>query len=126
MEYSPTGSFLDDPTFDIEDRNFTVPNYTGSVSNGWLTITTSRMTLHCQVGSGPFTAVNTQMQLLGALPREPTPTSPRPGNGSAPSARPARPARRPSAAGPRSPTTTSTTKARPASLPGSTALVSFV
>src|SRR6202046_3567739 len=68
MEYSPTGSFLNDPTFDIEDRNFTVPAYTSSVSGGWLTITTSQMTLKYQVGSGPFTAVNTQLQLLGALP----------------------------------------------------------
>jgi hypothetical protein len=25
MEYSPSGSFLNDPTFDILDRNFTVP-----------------------------------------------------------------------------------------------------
>src|SRR5579859_3031429 len=68
LEYSPTGSFLNDPTFDIEDRNFTVPAYTSSVSGGWLTITTSQMTLKYQVGSGPFTAVNTQLQLLGALP----------------------------------------------------------
>ena len=68
MEYSPSGSFLNDPTFDIVDRNFTVPAYTSSVSGGWLTITTSQMTLRYQVGSGPFTAVNTQMQLLGALP----------------------------------------------------------
>jgi hypothetical protein len=68
MEYSPTGSFLNDPTFDILDRDFTVPAYTSSVSGGWLTITTSQLTLRYQVGSGPFTAVNTQMQLLGALP----------------------------------------------------------
>ena len=68
MEYSPTGSFLNDPTFDILDRNFTVPSYASSVSDGWLTITTSQMVLRYQVGSGPFTAVNTQMQLLGALP----------------------------------------------------------
>jgi hypothetical protein len=68
MEYSPTGSFLDDPTFDIMDRNFTVPAYTSSVSNGWLTITTSQETLSYQVGSGPFSAVNTKVQLLGALP----------------------------------------------------------
>ena len=68
MEYSPTGSFLNDPTFDIMDRNFTAPAYTSSVSNGWLTITTSQMTFSYQVGTGPFTAVNTKMQLLGALP----------------------------------------------------------
>jgi hypothetical protein len=68
MEYSPSGSFLNDPTFDILDRNFTVPAYTSNVSGGWLTITTSQLALRFQVGSGPFTAVNTQMQLLGALP----------------------------------------------------------
>ena len=68
MEYSPTGSFLDDPTFDIMDRNFTVPAYTSSVSNGVLTITTSQMKFTYQVGSGPFTALNTHMQLLGSLP----------------------------------------------------------
>ncbi|HEX4831652.1 MAG TPA: TIM-barrel domain-containing protein [Trebonia sp.] len=68
MEYSPSGSFLNDPTFDILDRNFTVPAYTSSVSGGWLTITTSAVTLRYQVGSGPFGAVNTQVQLLGALP----------------------------------------------------------
>ena len=48
MEYSPSGSFLNDPTFDILDRNFAVPAYTSSVSNGWLTITTSQMTLRYQ------------------------------------------------------------------------------
>jgi alpha-glucosidase (family GH31 glycosyl hydrolase) len=68
MEYSPSGSFLNDPTFDILDRNFVVPSYTSSVSNGRLTITTSQMALRYQIGSGPFTAANTQLQLLGALP----------------------------------------------------------
>jgi hypothetical protein len=68
MEYSPTGSFLNNPTFDIMDRDFTVPAYTSSVSDGLLTITTSQMTLTYQVGSGPFSAVNTKMQLLGSLP----------------------------------------------------------
>ncbi|MBS2548937.1 ricin-type beta-trefoil lectin domain protein [Catenulispora sp. NL8] len=68
MEYSPTGSFLDDPTFDIMDRDFTVPSFTSNVANGQLTITTSAMTLTYQVGSGPFSAVNTKMRLLGALP----------------------------------------------------------
>lgn len=95
MEYSPTGSFLDDPTFDIMDRDFTVPAYTSSVSGGLLTITTSQMTLSYQVGSGPFSAVNTKMRLLGSLPREPPRTSPRPGAGSAPSARRARRGRPP-------------------------------
>ncbi|WP_370384237.1 ricin-type beta-trefoil lectin domain protein [Catenulispora sp. GAS73] len=68
MEYSATGSFLDDPTFDILDRNFVAPAFTTSVSNGWLTITTSQMTLTYQLGSGPFATTNTSMKLLGALP----------------------------------------------------------
>jgi Glycosyl hydrolases family 31/Ricin-type beta-trefoil lectin domain/Domain of unknown function (DUF5110)/Carbohydrate binding module (family 6)/IPT/TIG domain len=68
MEYSPTGSFQDDPTFDILDRNFAVPSYTTSVQSGWLVLTTSDMVLKYQLNSGPFTAVNTQMQLLSALP----------------------------------------------------------
>ena len=68
MEYSPTGSFLDGPTFDILDRDFTGPPYTTSVSNNVLTITTSQMTLTYQLGSGPFTTTNTSMKLLGALP----------------------------------------------------------
>jgi len=68
MEYSPTGSFLDDPSFDIMDRDFTVPAYTSSVSDGWLTITTSQLTFSYELGSGPFTTANTKMRLLGALP----------------------------------------------------------
>jgi hypothetical protein len=68
MEYSPTGSFLNSPTFDIMDRDFAVPAYTSSVSGGVLTITTSAMTLTYKVGSGPFSTVNTKLQLLGALP----------------------------------------------------------
>ena len=67
LEYSPTGSFLDEPTFDILDRNLAVPAYTTTVQNGWLVMTTSGMVLRYQVGSGPFTPANTQMQLLDAL-----------------------------------------------------------
>jgi Glycosyl hydrolases family 31/Domain of unknown function (DUF5110)/Carbohydrate binding module (family 6)/IPT/TIG domain len=68
MEYSPTGSFLNDPTFDIMDRNFTAPAFTTRVSGGWVTISTSQETLRYQLGSGPFTPVNTQLHLLGSLP----------------------------------------------------------
>jgi alpha-glucosidase (family GH31 glycosyl hydrolase) len=64
MEYSPTGSFLDLPTFDILDRNFTVPSYTTSVQNGWVVITTSAVVLRYQLSSGQFTSSNTQLQLL--------------------------------------------------------------
>jgi alpha-glucosidase (family GH31 glycosyl hydrolase) len=68
MEYSPTGSFLNQPTFDILDRNFTVPSYTTAVQNGWLTLTTGDLVLRYQLGSGPFSAANTQVQLLDPLP----------------------------------------------------------
>lgn len=68
LEYSPNGSFVDQPSFTILDRNFTVPSYTTSVQNGWMVLTTSDMVLRYQLGTGPFTAANTQMQLLDALP----------------------------------------------------------
>jgi alpha-glucosidase (family GH31 glycosyl hydrolase) len=68
LEYSPTGSFVDTPSFNILDRDFTVPSYTTSVQNGWLVLATADMVLKYQLGSGPFNAVNTQMQLLDPLP----------------------------------------------------------
>ena len=68
LEYSPTGSFLDEPTFNILDRNFAVPSYTTTVQNGWLVLTTSDLVLRYRLGSGPFTPGNTQMQLLDPLP----------------------------------------------------------
>ncbi|WP_169740024.1 ricin-type beta-trefoil lectin domain protein [Actinospica robiniae] len=68
MEYSTTGSFLDLPTFDILDRDFTAPAFTSSVSNNVLTITTSQLTLTYRLGSGPFNTTNTSMKLLGTLP----------------------------------------------------------
>ena len=67
LEYSPTGSFLDEPTFNILDRNFAVPSYATTVQNGWLVLTTSGMVLRYRLGSGPFTPANTQMQLLDPL-----------------------------------------------------------
>jgi alpha-glucosidase (family GH31 glycosyl hydrolase) len=65
MEYSPSGTFLDDPTFDVLYRNFPVPRYTSSVEQGWLTIRTSAMALRYKVGSGPFSTSNTQVLLSG-------------------------------------------------------------
>jgi len=65
LEYSPTGSFLDQPTFNVLDRDFQVPPYSTSSSGGWLTIKTSSMVLRYKLGSGAFTPGNTQMQLLG-------------------------------------------------------------
>ena len=65
LEYSPAGSFLDQPTFNVLDRDLPVPPYTVGRSGGWLTIRTSAMVLRYQLGSGAFTPGNTQLQLLG-------------------------------------------------------------
>ncbi|HEY1701905.1 MAG TPA: TIM-barrel domain-containing protein [Trebonia sp.] len=65
LEYSPTGSFLDQPTFNILDRDFTVPPYRVTRNGGWLTIRTSAMVLRYRLGSGAFSTANTQMSLLG-------------------------------------------------------------
>jgi hypothetical protein len=65
LEYSPTASFLDEPTFNVLDRDQPVPPYTQTRAGGWLTITTSGMILRYQLGSGPFSAANTQVKLLG-------------------------------------------------------------
>jgi hypothetical protein len=68
LEYSPTGSFLNQPTFTVLDRNLPVPAYTETESGGWLQLRTSDEVLRYRLGSGPFTAANTQMQLLHPLP----------------------------------------------------------
>jgi hypothetical protein len=65
LEYSPTASFLDQPTFSVLDRDFSAPPYTTTRSGGWLTIRTSGMVLRYKLGSGPFSPGNTQMSLLG-------------------------------------------------------------
>jgi len=65
LEYSPDGDFLDQPTYNVLDRNLPVPAYTVTRSGGWLAIRTSGMVLRYQLGSGPFTPANTHMQLLG-------------------------------------------------------------
>jgi hypothetical protein len=64
LEYSPTGTFLDDPTFTVLRRDFPVPAYTVTRSDGWLTIRTSAEVVRYQLGSGPFSAANTTVQVL--------------------------------------------------------------
>jgi Glycosyl hydrolases family 31 TIM-barrel domain/Glycosyl hydrolase family 31 C-terminal domain/Domain of unknown function (DUF5110)/NPCBM-associated, NEW3 domain of alpha-galactosidase/Carbohydrate binding module (family 6)/IPT/TIG domain len=65
LEYSPSATFLDQPTFNVLDRDLAVPPYTVSRHGGWLTITTSAMMLRYQLGSGAFSTANTQVRLLG-------------------------------------------------------------
>lgn len=64
LEYSPAGSFLNEPTFNILNRDFMVPPFTQTVQDGWLVLRTSRLVLRYKLGSGPFRPANTQMQLL--------------------------------------------------------------
>jgi hypothetical protein len=54
MEYSPSGTFEDLPTVNVLDRQFPVPAYQASTSDGWLTIATSQATMRYRLGSGPF------------------------------------------------------------------------
>lgn len=63
-EYAQDGKFTDSATFNAIGRAaFTPPPYTSSTSNGWLTITTSALTLKYQVDSGPFDAQNLSVHL---------------------------------------------------------------
>jgi hypothetical protein len=59
LEYSPSGQFQNDPTVNVLNRRFPVPDYTTQVTGGWLTLRTSSMTLRYRVGSGPFGPLNT-------------------------------------------------------------------
>jgi alpha-glucosidase (family GH31 glycosyl hydrolase) len=65
LEYSPQGDFLNQPTFNVLDRNQPVPPYTVSRADGWLTIRTSQMILSYQLGSGAFSTANTRVELRG-------------------------------------------------------------
>src|ERR1700734_962769 len=65
LEYSAGGNFLDQPTYNVLDRNFPVPPYSVTRLGGWLTIRTSGMVLRYELGSGAFTPANTRMRLLG-------------------------------------------------------------
>jgi hypothetical protein len=63
-EYAGDGSFVDAGTFNVVGRDDFAPTaYTTTTTNGWLTITTSKLTLRYQVGSGPFTDRNLQISL---------------------------------------------------------------
>ncbi|MFF9813530.1 hypothetical protein [Streptomyces sp. NPDC014006] len=63
LEYS-TKDFLDLPSFNVLNRQFTVPHYTTSEQDGWLPLRTDDLVLRYRIGSGPFTAENTRVTLL--------------------------------------------------------------
>lgn len=74
-EYAGDGQFTDSPTFNAIGRDsFTSTPYTSSTSDGWLTLTTSKVTLRYKVDSGAFTAQNlTVDQNAGTTPVTATP-----------------------------------------------------
>jgi hypothetical protein len=63
LEYSPTGSFLDAPTWNVVNRNLPVPQYSTTTSGGVVTIRTSAMVVRYKIGSGPFGPTNTAVTL---------------------------------------------------------------
>lgn len=69
-EYAGDGEFTDAPTYNAIGREaFTPAAYTARTRDGWLTVSTSAMTLRYRVGSGPFDAQNLSVQLdAGAKP----------------------------------------------------------
>jgi hypothetical protein len=63
-EYAGDGAFSDAATFNAIGRGaFPPPAYTSGTADGWLTITTSALTLRYEVGSGPFSAANLTVDL---------------------------------------------------------------
>ena len=64
LEYSPSEQFENDPTVNALDRRMPVPPYSSSTAGGWLTVRTTNATLRYKLGSGPFTALNTSLQLV--------------------------------------------------------------
>ncbi len=63
LEYSPSRNFENSPTVNAMDRRLPVPRYTVTRSNGWVSLRTDRALLRYKIGSGPFTAANTSLQL---------------------------------------------------------------
>jgi hypothetical protein len=63
-EYASDRKFVDQPTFNVVGRaNFARADYTTTSVDGWLTITTSAMTLRYNTDSGPFTPRNLSVHL---------------------------------------------------------------
>jgi hypothetical protein len=63
-EYASDRKFVDQPTFNVIGRgNFAPADYTVTSVDGWLTITTSAITLRYKTDSGPFTPRNLTVQL---------------------------------------------------------------
>ncbi|MFD5829689.1 TIM-barrel domain-containing protein [Lentzea sp. NPDC060358] len=64
-EYAGDSRFENAATYNVVNRGFTPPSYTSRVTDGWLVITTSALTLRYRVGSGPFRADNLELKAGG-------------------------------------------------------------
>ena len=81
MEWSPSGSFTDDPSFVAIHRNLPVPKYTVQNKNATVVISTARMKLKYKKGQGPFTKDNlTITSAKGMFPFQWTPGTIQKGN----------------------------------------------
>ncbi|MCP9613034.1 TIM-barrel domain-containing protein [Coprobacter tertius] len=58
MEWSPSGKFIDDPSFVAVNRDFPVPPYSVNKRGAWVTISTDRMKLKYKKNSGKFSSDN--------------------------------------------------------------------
>jgi len=67
LEYDSAGTFNDAPSFIVINRKLPVPAYQSKTENGWLTITTAKLTLHYQLNSGAFTADNLTITYKGKI-----------------------------------------------------------
>ncbi|HEX7303448.1 TIM-barrel domain-containing protein [Lentzea sp.] len=64
-EYAGDSRFENAATYNVVNRTFPTPSYTSRVTDGWLVITTSALTLRYRVGSGPFRADNLELKAGG-------------------------------------------------------------
>lgn len=59
MEYSPGSQFVDEASVSVIGRDsYPDTPFTSEVADGWLSVSTDKMTVRYKVGSGPFTAEN--------------------------------------------------------------------
>ncbi len=67
MEYAPDGQFVDDPSFIAVNRQYAKADYQLNETDSQVSISTDRMTLTYQKGTGAFTAQNLTVTAASAL-----------------------------------------------------------
>ncbi|QJD97224.1 DUF5110 domain-containing protein [Mucilaginibacter robiniae] len=66
MEWTNSGTFIDNSTFIVVNRNLPVPHFTSTTRNGLLIIKTDELELQYKQGSGKFTDQNLSVKALDA------------------------------------------------------------